>query len=272
MMKNDDGLDINRLDPHLIKAGLTITEIANFLLEEFFRRSESSVAARIIAGVIARSIRTTSSIVVLCNNNDVQGAWILHRTLVERLFHLAHLGSTDSYLEFEKWSFFEQAKRAQKSLGDPLFCDRTKGSAYQLSPREKERFSTMQRDPPKWRRGKAEDMAKHLGLKFLYDYAYDYASMHIHPMANDGDLDLLMPAQQARYCQEIELATGNSLLALTLVLQEAMNSPPVKWAKVAYDMVDAARAYIRDPSSDYLTPFKLSARLRDSNGLSALAD
>lgn len=260
-----------QLDSHHALAGIAVTEVSVLILQEFHRRSESSPEARIIANVIARAIRTTSSIVVLCDNHDVQSAWVLHRTLAERLFHLAHLSATKSYAEFENWSFFEQAKRQVKSVNDPLFRDRTTGAEYQITEEQRARFTEMLKQPPKWRRAKAEDISKQLGYKFIYDYAYDYASMLIHPMANDGEMDLLMSTRADDYSQAKKLVISNSLLVQSLILQEAMNSPTLNWAAIAYEMIAAVLRYINDASIDYQIPLRKSKLLQDNDTLSGFS-
>lgn len=271
MTTQTENLHPNQVDHHQALAGIAVTEASTLILREFLRRSESSAEARIIANVIARSIRTTSSILILCDNQDVQSAWVLHRTLAERLFHLAHLSTTKSYAEFESWSFFEQAKRQTKLVNDPLFRDRTKGPEYHITKEQKVRFTEMLKQPPKWKRARAEDISKQLGVKFVYDYAYDYASMLIHPMANDGEMDLLMSSREDEYSHAKKLVVDNSLLVMSMVLQEAMNSPPLNWAKIAYEMVETVRAYLGDASIDYQTPLRKSEWLLDNETLSGFA-
>lgn len=268
-MTEPNDTDMDNKQVHQVLTGIAITEIGGLILGELLRRSAERIDVRIIANTVARSIRTTSSIVLLCDNQDTQSAWALHRTLAERLFHLAHLSATKSYSNFEEWSFFEQVKSQKKPFGDKLFSHRVTGPEYQLTPDQKSRFNEMLKQPPAWRRPKAEDVAKRMGLKFIYDYAYDYASTLIHPMANDGEMDLMAAQQVEDYRQTKDLVIRNSLLVLTLILQEAMNSPPLNWCRVAYDMVDAVRAYIDDSASDYETPRQKSLILREADGLSA---
>lgn len=257
---------------HQARAGVAITEIGGLILGEIFRQSDERIELRIIANTVARSIRTTSSIVLLSDNQDVQSAWVLHRTLVERLFHLAHLAETKSYSSFEEWSFFEQVKRQKKPLNDSLFRHRATGPEHQLTNEQKLRFKEMLKQPPVWRRPQPEEVAKRMKLKFIYDYAYDYASMLIHPMANDGEMDLMATQSGDAYRQNKQLVLNNSLIVMTLILQEAMNSPLLNWCRVAYDMVEAARAYINDPTADYKTPQQKSLALKEIDGLSGFPD
>ncbi len=41
------------------------------------------------------------------------------------------------------------------------------------------------------RRAKAAAIAKDMVMQFLYQYGYDYAFTHVHPMANDDQDDFL---------------------------------------------------------------------------------
>ena len=113
----------------------------------------------------------------------------LHRCLLDRLFHLSYLREKNEFELFEAWSFLEQYESLNRVRSDPEFGRNLDGVGFSVTTEQKERARTLSRDRPIWRRPKAEDVAKRLDMRFLYSYGYDYASRHIHPMANDGMQD-----------------------------------------------------------------------------------
>ena len=54
---------------------------------------------------------------------------------------------------------------------------------------------------------------------------------------------------------------GNSQLVVTMQLQQFLNEPEFKWRNVLYDLVDALRRSIKNPTEDVLTPLSKVVRL-----------
>jgi len=54
---------------------------------------------------VARGMSCTQSIFAVWRAGSEQDAWILHRSLLDRLLHLRYLGDTDSFPAFEEHSF-----------------------------------------------------------------------------------------------------------------------------------------------------------------------
>jgi hypothetical protein len=89
------------------------------------------------------------------------------------------------------------------------------------------------KNKPTWQRPKIEGVAKQMGVSFLYKYGYDYASMHVHPMASDGEQDLSTITGLAASHEFPSQVTvlSNSVLAVTLVLQDALNFSSFRWRR-----------------------------------------
>ena len=181
----------------------------------------------IIRNFIARAAMMLKAIFKLWEISDYQDTWIIHRALLDRLFHLHDLGAKDEFCEFDDWSFFEQYKAQNKVRSDHEFKQQAVGWVYELTDDQKSRIKSLSGNPPKWRRPKAEDAAKSMDLSFLYKYGYDFASTHVHPMANDGHQDFytmtkLEPAP--RFPDHISVLS-NSILASSVLLQEGNEKP-----------------------------------------------
>lgn len=114
-----------------------------------------------------------------------------------------------------------------------------------IDRRPKLRIKSLSKNPPKWRRPKAGDVAMSMNLSFLYKYGYDFASTYVHPMANDGDQDFytltkLKPTPP--FPDQISVLS-NSILVGSLILQEALNLKLVPVAPCAVGLFGANGAF-----------------------------
>lgn len=216
-------------------------------------RHDLDTKHQILRNTLARSSMSLKAVVTLWEASNVHDAWAVHRSLIERLLHITHLGATGSYEEFEKWSFLEQCKAQNSVRSDPKFKHEADHPAYKLTDEQRGRLKILSRSPPQWRRPRPEDVAKGMELGFLYKYGYDFASMHVHPMATDGEQDFftitgLKPESEF---PDQSAVLSNSLLAVTLVVQEALNQSAFRWRKVLWEYVDAVRCFLDDGDPSY---------------------
>jgi hypothetical protein len=72
-----------------------------------FARDEKDIRETIIRNFLARTDMLAKSIFSLWNAGDHQDCWVLHRCLLDRLFHLHHLAATNEFEAFEAWSFWD---------------------------------------------------------------------------------------------------------------------------------------------------------------------
>ena len=198
-----------------------------------FAKHECSIRDIIIRNFAARSAMALKGVFALWDLQDYQDAWALHRGILDRLFHLHHIATNDQFEEFEAWSFFKQCKGQNRVKSDQNFRHQATGSIYELSEGQRRRMRELSKNKPTWRRPRVEDVAKQMGVSFLYKYGYDYASMHVHPMASDGEQDFStitgLAASQEFPSQVTVLS--NSVLAVTLVLQDALNFSSFRWRR-----------------------------------------
>lgn len=91
----------------------------------------------IIRNFIARSAMSLKGILALWNISDFQGAWILHRSLLDSMFHLRSIGESDEFLELDDWSFYQQYITQNKVKSDSEFKHQATGWVYELNNDQK---------------------------------------------------------------------------------------------------------------------------------------
>lgn len=240
-----------------------------------FARNSSVQQDTVIRNFLARADTTARAVFKLWDIQDYQDCWVLHRCLLDRLFHLRHLARTNSFSEFEEWSFYEQYKAVNRVRSDQSVEGVREHPLFNLTVEQKRRAQNTSEAASKWRRPKAEDIAKEMGLMFLYSYGYDYASTHVHPMANDGDQDFYtitgLESQQEFPDQRTVLA--NTLLVLTIFVQEAMNSSSLRWRQIMYRVIEDVRKFVGNGDYSYRQSFVIFVNaVQDGMSMSKVND
>jgi len=210
---------------------------------------------------IARGMACVDSIALVWRSGSEPDAWILHRSLLDRLFHLHDLVANDSFLSFEKWSFISMYEARHKLLSAPEMREKVTPGLRQLQIANREKYQRLLAEKPSWTRPKALDVAKVMGLRFLYDFGYDYASTHVHPMASDGEEDaarLITPPHEQQLPDPTVIR--NSILVQTLLTQEALNASTLRWRAIVYNFLDELRTYLDDGSPQFHETFYRMAK------------
>lgn len=235
-----------------------------------FAKNKCTSKDLILRNFIARAAVSQKSVISLYHAEDFPNAWVIHRTILDRMFHLHSIGEKSEYEEFDDWSFFMQYKGQNRLRSDSEFKHETVGREYDLTPQQKERIKSLSSSIPKWRRPKAKDVAKDMGMSFLYKYGYDYASKFVHPMSDDGQQDFytitgLEP--RPNYPSQVSVLS-NTVLATTMIIQTALNQSSFSWIKLLWDFIDQVRLILDGGSSDEykITMLKL-CRLYESNDI-----
>lgn len=222
-----------------------------------FAKFECKKKDIIIRNYVARGAKSLRAIMALWDIDDYQNAWVIHRSIVDRLFHLRFLGESDSFLEYDDWSFFEQFKAQNKVKSDIEFKHEAVGWLYELTEEQRKRASFLEQNKPMWKRPKPEIVAKKMEMSFLYHYGYDYASTHVHPMSNDGEYDfynitnLECPSQFPSHI----VVLSNSILAVSMLLQDAMNYSSFVWRRMMWDFLEDIRKMLRTDNLEYCNSF-----------------
>lgn len=222
-----------------------------------FANHKCDIKNLIIRNFIARGSMMLEAIFKLWKMSDYQDAWVIHRGLLDRLFHLHELGTKDEFCEFDDWSFFQQYKDQNRLRSDDKFKHEAVGWVYELTEDQKSRIKSLSKNPPKWKRPKAKNVAKSMGLDFLYKYGYDFASTHVHPMANDGQQDFytITKLKPAPIFPDQISVLSNSILVSSLFLQEALNLSSFEWRRILWTYLEEIRLFLNKGIDSYKKSF-----------------
>jgi hypothetical protein len=225
---------------------------AGTVLFEFARDGEGYRNV-IIRNFIARADMTARAIFQLWTMEDYQDCWVLHRCLLDRLFHLRYLNDSDGFDTFEAWSFLEQYKAMNRVRSDPEVQGAREHDLFNFTDEQKKRAGHLLDNPPQWRRPKPEVVAKDMDMRFLYVYGYDFASTHVHPMANDGDQDFhtITGLEPRPDYPDQRTVLANTLLVATLLVQEGLNASTLLWRQLVYGVFEDLRRFLDSGSTDY---------------------
>jgi hypothetical protein len=92
-----------------------------------------------------------------------------------------------------------------------------------------------------------------MDMRFLYRFGYDFSSMHIHPMANDGQQDFfsITKLEPAPEFPDQRSVISNTLLVGTMIVQQGLNASTLLWRALVYDFLDDLRRFIDTGAEDY---------------------
>jgi hypothetical protein len=136
---------------------------------------------------------------------------------------------------------------------------------FAITPEQKERARVLSAHPPVWQRPKAEEVAKTLDMRFLYRFGYDFASTHVHPMANDGQQDFFTLTKLGPTAEPLEQRSvlSNTLLVGTMVVQAGLNASMLSWRALVYDFLDDLRRLLGKGADDYKRSFIKLAKMSE---------
>ncbi len=223
----------------------TFRVYCGLLLLSFAKHGEG-LRETIARNFVARGMSCTQSIFAVWKAGSEQDAWILHRSLIDRLLHLHYLGETDGFSDFDEYSFVSMYEARQQLLSDPDMRTKVPDTLKELQRRNKARYDAIvAKHSPRWRRPQAEDVAKKMDLGFLYRFGYDYASTHVHPMSSDGEADFttLITPPHALTVPDATVVR-NSILVQSMLVQEALNASKMRWRAIVYDFLDQIRTFL----------------------------
>jgi hypothetical protein len=218
-----------------------------------FAKQQCDTKNLILRNFIARTSVSVRGVMQLWLISDVQDCWVLHRCLMDRFFHLRHLGAAKEYDLFDDWSFYEQYNALNRVRSDQDFGAEHRTAAFSPTPEQKARYTKLSKNPPQFKRPKAEDVAKGMDLSFLYKYGYDYGSRHVHPMSDDGGEDFFAITKLDRGSElpDQRSVISNSILVGCLIVQEALNQSSFRWRAVVYDFLGQLMSHLENGSMEY---------------------
>jgi hypothetical protein len=202
---------------------------------------------------IARGMICTQSIFSVWKNGSEQDAWILFRSLLDRLLHLRYLAETDGFTDFDDYSFQSMYESRHQLISDPDMKNKAPDNLKELQKVNKARYEVVAAKQPPWRRPKPREVAEKMGLGFLYRSGYNYASMHTHPMSDDGEADFTRLTTRPRTMSLPDsTVVRNSILIHTMLVQEALNISKMRWHAILYDFLGHVRLFLDNGDEQFL--------------------
>lgn len=235
-----------------------------------FAREECTTRDVIIRNSMARTAQTLEAILRLWDIADYQGCFVLYRCLLDRLFLLDELHHKDEFEVFEKWSFVKQCEYQNRARSEMGATDLSSLVGFCRSVAESTRLAELMREQPQWSRPKAADIAKRMNLVPLYKFGYDHASMHVHPMANDGAQDFytLTKLEPAPPFPDWRSVLHNALLVSLVLVANSLKASNLSPRSVLNDFLDDMMRFLETGARDYQQRFeKLAVLFRDSVGV-----
>jgi hypothetical protein len=205
-----------------------------------------------LRNAIAKNISLLRSIETLFDNKQFTHAYILFRSLLDRLVYVYYLSDNNLFDSFEEWSFVKSYEHRNNAKADERFQRVLNDPLFKSIPIESHRYSELKNKGLTWEKPDPKSVLKKRGMDFLYKFGYDYASTHTHPMASDGDFEFhqltgLEPNPHKDFTYE-ELSL-NSVLISTLLMQEILNAMTFKFLDICYTFLDEVRKEINNESN-----------------------
>jgi hypothetical protein len=250
LIPNDSDVLYQAIDTFRVYCGLILLSFSHY------GRGLRETTAR---NFVARGMSCLQSIFAVWKAGSEQDAWILHRSLIDRLLHLHYLGVTNSFSEFDEFSFMSMYTAREKLISNPLMGSRVPQGLKELHKSEKPRYNELATKQTRWQRPKAKDVAKQMDLNLIYNLGYDYASMHVHPMSNDGNDDFKrLTEDPQRHTLPDPTVVRNSILVQSLIVQEALNVSEMRWRAIAYNFLSQMRVFLGTGDKEYqITMYKI---------------
>ncbi|MBQ4834716.1 hypothetical protein J8L70_15950 [Pseudoalteromonas sp. MMG010] len=233
-----------------------------------FAKEECEIKDIILRNSIAKASMSLKGIFAQWDIKNYQDGWAMYRNVLDRLFHIEHIAQNNQFQEFADWSIYQQAIKQNLVKSDIRF----QNSSPPLNAKMKARVKELLKNKPTWKRPKAEDVAKSMEMDFLYKYGFDMATMHTHPMSNDGAQDFHsitgIPTNE-EFPDQITLL-HNSILVVTLIIQNVLNYSSPKWRNIMWDFIEQLRFSLNDGNKNYgVTFIKIANKFGEQSTLCA---
>ncbi len=200
-----------------------------------------------LRNAIAKNLSLLRSIEKLHSEKQFNQAWILFRSLLDRLVYLYYLNDNNLYEAFDDWTFIKVYEQRNNAKADERFKETLADPLFKSTPEESQRYALLKKQNVGWFKPNPKDVLKSRGMDFLYKFGYDYASMHTHPMSSDGDLEFhqitgLEPNPHSGFT--FDELYSNTLLVGTLIHQEIFDGLSFKFMKLCYSFLEELRKEI----------------------------
>lgn len=203
---------------------------------------------------LSKNFSLLTSIEKLYEQKLFNEGWILFRSLVDRLVYIYYLSDHDLYNNFDDWTYIQKFKLRNDIRADERFNRVLKDPLFNIKRNESNKNRKLKEKEIKWNKPNPRLVLKKHGLDFLYKFGYDFASMHTHPMATDGEEEFhkltgLEPNPMKNLGHEILIK--NSILVNTLIQQVIMNKLDFRFRGLVYSFLEETRKKINFEQNDF---------------------
>ena len=198
----------------------------------------------IIRNYLSRCLTLLLSIYSLWERKSYEDAWILFRSLLDRLIYIEHLGKNDLWRDFNNISFKLQYEYQNKIRSDTDFPGKIDKKDYELTKSQRQRYSEIVKMEINWNRPDPKAVLKRMGLDFLYEYGYYFGSGFVHPIASDGffDFERIIGKPDIDSNGNPKFILNNSIITGSLIIQESLNYSKFKWMALVYKAIEEMRS------------------------------
>lgn len=206
-----------------------------------------------VTNSIAKTQTLVKSIELTFSNNLFNESWILFRCLLDRFLYLRYLEKNELYKNFKEWSYAKGYEYVQNAKSEELTVKVKDDPRFRFLKEQSRTYSDIKSQSNKFHKPDPQSEFKDEGLNFLYKLGYDYASMRVHPMFEDGDeeyyrITKVEPNPYSEFNHQELIA--NTYLVASMIVQESLNQIDLKTIKVVYEYLEKLRE-----NSDYEIPF-----------------
>ncbi|ENG5983668.1 DUF5677 domain-containing protein [Vibrio sp. 1641] len=240
-----------------------LVTMCGLFLFEFAKESNLETKDIMLRNFLAKSIMSLKGVFALWNIQNYQDCWAIYRAQMDRLFHLEHIATRDEFQLFDEWSIYKQAQANNLAKSDKRFPLEQTSQVYSFDSSYADKVKSVLKSQPKWGRPKAEKVAKEMGMDFLYKFGYDLASMHVHPMSNDGQQDYFTITgiePSVEFPSQISVV-HNSILTTTMIAQNVFNYSSLGWRSILWDFIEQIRDAINTGDKNYMVTYLKVAEL-----------
>ena len=240
-------------------------------LRDVVGKPEGDIKTCISMGFLSRSMVQFSVISDLSYQGNFPDAYILFRTLLDRLLLYMHLIDRDEFSIFDDWCFKQVYDWRNEIKSSPEFKHKLTGDFWQGTEEQTERYNQVKKNQrvEDWRRPKTEDIAKVRGVMFLYGFGYKLASGFVHPTCTEGVYDYrrLVGLPTDHFDIDLDLVLHNSSITIAMHLEEILNAYDFEYKRELLHLIDGFRSFLRDPTFDYSERLAKIIRLSKSDHL-----
>lgn len=227
--------------------------ITKWLLLELAERVHSKKEIY-LRNALAKSLSFLKAINSLYTSESYNEGWVLYRSLLDRYVYILHLCKTDTFNEFEKWSFLRAFEYNSSIRSDEQFKKVLKDPLFEINKEQTKKYYAIKAEQINWVRPNPKSILKSQGLDFLYKYGYEYSSGHTHPTFEDGALEFykltgLKPNPFEVIRQEDLIK--NSILVNSLIQREVFNNLRFKFRGVIHRYLDETLLKINNEPNEF---------------------